>query len=105
MTHDTFSFRSDADLIDVFVYSWLPKGNARAIVQIAHGMAEHAARYGRLAEALVAEGFAVYANDHRGHGQTAENGGLLGHYADHDGWNRAVADVRQLTIDRSGAAP
>ena len=43
----------------------------RALVQIAHGMAEHSARYARLAKALTEHGYAVYADDHRGHGQTA----------------------------------
>ena len=50
---------------------WLPEGAARGVVQIAHGLGEHAARYGRLAEALTAAGFAVYANNHRGHGEAA----------------------------------
>lgn len=40
------------------------------IVQIAHGVGEYAARYEALAQALAVEGFTVYADDHRGHGQT-----------------------------------
>src|SRR5262245_5596939 len=55
----------------LFVYRWLPDGPAKAVVQIAHGWGEHAGRYARAAEALCREGFAVYANDHRGHGHTA----------------------------------
>ena len=42
----------------------------RAVVQLLHGVGEHAGRYARLIEALTAEGFAVYADDHRGHGRT-----------------------------------
>ena len=71
---------------------WLPDGEARAVVQIAHGMAEHSARYERFAQELNAAGYAVYANDHRGHGRTAE-GGVLGHFADDDGWARVVDDL------------
>lgn len=48
--------------------SWLPPGQARGIVVIAHGFAEHSGRYARVAERLVAEGVAVRAADHRGHG-------------------------------------
>jgi acylglycerol lipase len=48
--------------------SWLPAGQARGIVVIAHGFAEHGGRYTRVAERLVAEGVAVRAADHRGHG-------------------------------------
>lgn len=42
----------------------------RAVVQLLHGVGEHAARYARLAEALTARGYTVYADDHRGHGRT-----------------------------------
>lgn len=42
----------------------------RAVVQLLHGVGEHAGRYGALAEALTADGFTVYADDHRGHGRT-----------------------------------
>jgi len=45
-------------------------GTPRAVVQIVHGLGEHAGRYVRLAEALAAEGYVVYADDHRGHGRT-----------------------------------
>lgn len=54
----------------------LPAGEPKAIVQIAHGMAEHFARYGRLARGLNAAGYAVYGGDHRGHGQSAAVHGL-----------------------------
>lgn len=46
------------------------KGRARAVVQLAHGVGEHAGRYVALIEALTSAGFAVYADDHRGHGRT-----------------------------------
>ena len=42
----------------------------RAVVQVNHGLAEHAARYARFAEFLAARGCHVYAHDHRGHGHT-----------------------------------
>ncbi len=53
-----------------------PNTPPRAVVQIAHGMAEHMARYERLGRALAGAGFAVYANDHRGHGVSADIHGL-----------------------------
>ncbi len=77
------------------VYRWLPDGEARAVLQIAHGMGEHAARYGRVARAFTDAGYAVYANDHRGHGHTADPG-LLG-WMGKDGWNRVIADAGDLT--------
>src|ERR1700754_2311673 len=60
----------DGHPIDVF--AWSPEAlPVRGIVQIAHGMGEHARRYRPLAEALAAAGFAVFANEHRGHGEEA----------------------------------
>jgi len=57
----------------IFVYEWLPDKQIpiKAVVQISHGMAETAARYERLALYLTQHGYAVYANDHLGHGKTA----------------------------------
>lgn len=43
---------------------------ARGVVQLLHGVGEHARRYGVLADHLTARGFHVYADDHRGHGRT-----------------------------------
>lgn len=69
MNKETFAFTDETDL-DIFVYKWIPNGKIKGIVQIAHGMSETAARYERLAYKLTGMGFQVYANDHRGHGQT-----------------------------------
>jgi len=65
-----------ADGARITAYKALPAGRPRAVVQLAHGMAEHAGRYRRLAEALTAAGYAVYSNDHRGHGASAAAHGL-----------------------------
>jgi alpha-beta hydrolase superfamily lysophospholipase len=55
--------------VTVHYYTWAP-GKPKAVVQIAHGVGEHALRYETLAQALVGAGYAVYADDHRGHGAT-----------------------------------
>ncbi|MEV7828794.1 alpha/beta fold hydrolase [Microbacterium enclense] len=52
------------------VYDVHEAARPRAVVQLLHGVGEHAGRYGALVEALVADGFTVYADDHRGHGRT-----------------------------------
>jgi alpha-beta hydrolase superfamily lysophospholipase len=71
---------------------WLLDGRPKAIVQIAHGLAEHSARYARLAATLNAAGYGVYASDHRGHGPSC-NPADLGHFADADGWAKCVGDL------------
>ena len=65
-----------ADGTAISYRQWAPPGDPSAIVLVAHGMSEHGGRYARLAEALVARGWAVYAPDHRGHGATAEATGV-----------------------------
>lgn len=84
------------DGTSLFTHRWLPDGDPKAVVQLAHGMAEHSARYARVAEALTAAGYAVYAHDHRGHGRTASEADH-GYFADQHGWESVVGDLRQVT--------
>jgi alpha-beta hydrolase superfamily lysophospholipase len=84
------------DGVAVFVRRWLPDAPPRAVVQIAHGVAEHSGRYARLAGALTGAGLAVYAGDHRGHGLTARTSEDLGFFAERQGWRRCVGDLWQL---------
>lgn len=79
--------------VHAWVRSWRPDGAARAAVQIVHGMAEHGGRYARLAEALTARGYAVYAHDLPGHGPHAQ---ARGHFADRRGWRVALASIREV---------
>jgi alpha-beta hydrolase superfamily lysophospholipase len=62
-------------------------------VQINHGLAEHAARYGRFADWLAIDGFHVYAHDHRGHGATAAPDAPPRTFAREDGGKKVIADV------------
>ena len=79
-----------------FVRCWLPEGRPRAVIQIVHGMAEHSGRYERLAAALTAEGYAVYAQDLPGHGRTARAPDELGHFSESAGWRLALQSIRCL---------
>jgi len=83
------------------VYDVHPANRPRAVVQLLHGVGEHAGRYAALVDSLVAEGYTVYADDHRGHGRTGmrQHGGdaaKLGRLG--RGGHRAAVDaVRELT--------
>jgi alpha-beta hydrolase superfamily lysophospholipase len=88
-----FTFESE-DGVQIHVHEWKPETPPRAVVQIAHGMGEHAGRYASLAAALTAQGYAVFANDHRGHGLSRH--AEPGHLGD-DGWNRLVGDMVTLS--------
>jgi alpha-beta hydrolase superfamily lysophospholipase len=70
MADDSFRFEG-ADGTSVFTHRWLPDGPVRAVLQIAHGMGEHALRYREPLQPLPDAGIAIYANDHRGHGKTS----------------------------------
>jgi alpha-beta hydrolase superfamily lysophospholipase len=87
------------------VYHWEPAGPVRGVVQIAHGLAEHAGRYAELAGALAAAGYAVYAHDHRGHGQTALGADDRGFFAEKDGWRKCLDDLRQVNRQAAQAHP
>ncbi len=91
-----FTFTDHADM-KITVYKWLPDNGVtpKGLVQIIHGMAEHALRYDFLAEALTKEGYVVYAEDHRGHGKTMESMEKAGSL-NPDGWDGVVKDVKQL---------
>ncbi len=95
-----------ADGHRIFAVEWLPEhGNVRCVLQISHGMAEHCLRYRDFAQYLSQRGIAVYAHDHRGHGQSVGNGEAIGHYADSDGWNKVIADVHQLNREIARLQP
>jgi alpha-beta hydrolase superfamily lysophospholipase len=95
MNEETFTFAAN-DGAGIFVYRWRSQWSPQAVVQVIHGLAEHAGRYRRLAEQLTAAGYAVYAPDLRGHGRTARSEQELGFFAEHDGWSKCGEDLWKL---------
>ncbi len=86
-----------ADGKEIFVRKWQTAENPVAALQIAHGMAEHSARYAHFAQFLAEKGFVVYANDHRGHGETAQNEEELGFFDKKNGWEKVIDDAHLLS--------
>lgn len=77
----TATFTSPTDRTAIATTTWGDEIAApRGVVQVAHGIAEHARRYDRLARALVAAGYVVHAVDHRGHGHSVTAPDQLGHF-------------------------
>jgi alpha-beta hydrolase superfamily lysophospholipase len=91
---------TDAQGVRIHYESWrVPE--ASAVVQLVHGVGEHIGRYGELIEALNAAGYSVWADDHRGHGQTGfeQHGGdltRLGRLGP-GGLRATIESVRQFT--------
>jgi alpha-beta hydrolase superfamily lysophospholipase len=79
--------------------AWLPDADARAIVVLVHGVSEHSGRYHHVAARLVADGYAVHALDHRGHGRSQGPRALI------DRMDNAVADVHALVQATAPAHP
>jgi len=102
MAPSSFSY-SSGDGTEVAAYRWDAVGEPRAIVQLTHGMGEHAQRYEHVARALSQAGFVVYAQDHRGHGATAvpEALGDLGEGS----WPALVDDIGRLSARARAEQP
>lgn len=78
---------------------WLPSdAPPKAVLIINHGMAEHIARYDDFARFMAEKGFAVYGEDHRGHGKTAGSEENCGFFADEKGWMKVIGDIRALYL-------
>src|SRR6516165_11752183 len=95
MPREDLSLVSATDGLRVAYYRWPSQAKSVGVVQIAHGLGEHALRYAPLAEFLNQAGYLVYAHDHRGHGRTSspQSYGDFGEA----GWSAVVADTVQLT--------
>ena len=86
-TESTFS---GANGVEIFWRAWLPESDPEALVVIAHGVSEHSGRYAHVAADLIAQGYAVYALDHRGHGLSQGDRCVI------DRMEFAVADIDTL---------
>lgn len=76
-------------------YHWACQ-EPRAVLQVAHGMAEHLLRYQNFAEFLTEHRIVVIGHDHLGHGKTAESG-TLGYFHDSTVEHGLVKDMFRIT--------
>jgi alpha-beta hydrolase superfamily lysophospholipase len=77
-------------------YAW-KVAKPLAIVQITHGMMEHAGRYDHFARWLNENQIAVYASDHIGHGLSIKSSSDLGHFPNKDDWRNSVDILHKIT--------
>ncbi len=68
--------------------------NAKAAIQIIHGMEEHQERYEEVVDFLNKNGYSVISSDMRGHGSTAPN---LGFFKTNNGYKELIADQKTIT--------
>jgi alpha-beta hydrolase superfamily lysophospholipase len=58
------------DKTKLFEQSWRPRGDAKGVLVVVHGLKDHSGRYADFAEYALRRGFAVHAFDLRGHGRS-----------------------------------
>jgi acylglycerol lipase len=97
-THEEGRFKGEGGL-EIYWQAWLPEGEPRAVVVLAHGASEHSGRYAWTGEQLNARGYAVYAIDHRGHGKSAGGRAVI------DRMSNAVEDLHTLVERAQDAHP
>lgn len=85
----------------IFSRLWAPQ-QPIAILMLAHGMAEHSARYDAFARYLAARGVAVCMNDHAGHGNSD---GTRGYFGGQNGWDCLLTDLHSLAAEVKAQYP
>ena len=75
---------------------YAPIGEVKGVVQLAHGMIDYVGRYEAVAEFLTGHGFVFAGNDHLGHGRTAASSEDFGFFAERDGYNKVIEDVKKM---------
>ncbi len=90
-------FKSSNGINDIKYYTYTPKQEIKAIVQLSHGMCEYVERYEHFAAFLCENGVLVCGNDHLGHGRSVSDKSGLGYFSKKDGYKHLSEDVHKLT--------
>lgn len=80
----------------IFMRSFMPFSNIRAVMHINHGMAEHSGRYAGFIRYLLSHNLAVYIHDHPGHGNSSEKIKDLGVIPSLNGWNIMLEAIHKV---------
>jgi alpha-beta hydrolase superfamily lysophospholipase len=78
---------------NLYYQGWLPANKPRALLLVAHGLAEHSGRYLNLANHFVPQGYVIYSFDYRGHGRSPGLPGYIERFADYINDLHAFGDM------------
>ena len=76
MKHVEGKFKGYKNL-NLYYQCWLPSNEPKAVLLVAHGLAEHSGRYINIVNHFVPKGYAVYGFDQRGHGKSQGQRGYV----------------------------
>ena len=92
-----FTFLSSDGRTQLHGAQWTPADREPiAVLQIAHGVAEHILRYDDFARYLNDRGILVAGHDHLGHGKSLPEGGTPVYFGDGSTWETVVDDIHLL---------
>ena len=92
-----FTFLSSDGHTRLHGAQWAPADREPiAVLQIAHGVAEHILRYDGFARYLNEQGILVAGHDHLGHGKSLPEGAVPVYFGDGATWETVVDDIHLL---------
>ena len=92
-----FTFLSSDGHTRLHGVQWAPADREPiAVLQIAHGVAEHILRYDGFARYLNEQGILVAGHDHLGHGKSLPEGAVPVYFGDGATWETVVDDIHLL---------
>lgn len=98
MKKNEFTYPSADNKTTIYATEWIPDGEVRAVLQIAHGMVEYIDRYDGFASFLADHGFYVTGNDHLGHGRSVTSDDEHGYFAHPNGNECVIKDIDRLRL-------
>ena len=93
---EEFYYDSSDNKTKIHAIKWIPKGEIKSVLQIAHGMLEHMERYDEFANYLALNGILVAGNDHLGHGFSLQKEEDRGYFCQGDANKVVLDDIHNL---------
>jgi len=92
MKHTEFKLKT-FDGLSPFGQNWQPENHPKAVIYLVHGMGEHSGRYVHVADRLTKAGYAIFAFDLRGHGQSS---GPRGHTPSYEALMKDISSLLEV---------
>lgn len=98
MRKEEFYYPSSDGKTSIHAVKWIPEGEVKMILQVAHGVTEYILRYEKLANYLTEKGILVVGNDHLGHGKSIIPNSPPMYFGPVGSWNNVVKDIEKCRL-------